>query len=127
MSARKEDMEQNTTRLNQFNKIVGNNYTMTHEDVRRDVLSSQSGASLEERGSAVNKIMNGGSNTYYNGGDGRVFTSTGNGSGVTIQPTARGNFIVSFTYADGASRKETYDKIDTVKTAAEKFTKTNKA
>ena len=105
----------------QFTKLAGGNIDhMTIEDIYKDVVNGRGSYTQEQKCNAMSKLL--GPNYTSSANDTVARYSNYTDAAVEIRPLSRGNFEVTFTYGDGAaSTKETYDSIDSVKKAADKW------
>lgn len=120
-SYNQDEMVHQLAMAKQFTKLAGGNMDhMTTEGILRDSLSSSSSCTQEQKCNAMSKLL--GSNYTTTTNDTVARYSNNTDAAVHIRPLSRGNFEVTFTYGDGAgSTKETYDSIDSVKKAADKW------
>lgn len=101
-------------------------YISSVTQILKDTISYGSKATQSQKCNALSKLL--GEDYISSGDDVYVNDDTKNGTiSVHIRPLSRGNFEATFEYDDGVHRKETYDSLDSVKKAADKFIKNEKA
>lgn len=120
-SYNQDEMVHQLAMAKQFTKLAGDNMDhMTLERIFKDALSSESKYSQEQKCHAMSKLL--GSSYTATSNDTVARYSNKTDAAVDIRPLSRGNFEVTFTYGDGeGSTKETYDSIDSVKKATDKW------
>lgn len=109
-----------------FNELgYQDKYISSVTQILKDTISSGSKATQSQKCNALAKLL--GENYISSGDDVYVSDDTNDGTiSVHIRPLSRGNFEATFEYDDGVHRKETYDSLDSVKKAANKFIKDEK-
>ena len=111
----------------QFDGISGYSSPLAFDDIKyvaKGVLNDDS-STQDEKVAALSKILG---KEFSAFGD-TVVTSVSTKDGplqVHIEPKKKGYFEATFEYPDGASRKETYDSVESVKSASHDFIKRNR-
>lgn len=102
-----------------FTKLAGGNMDhMTLENIYKDVASGQGSYTQEQKCDALAKLCG---KDYDSSGDYVRKYASNSLANASITPMSKGNFEVTFSYDDGASRKERFDSVKSAKEAADKF------
>lgn len=102
-----------------FTKLAGGNMDhMTLENIYKDVVSGQGSYTQEQKCDALAKLCG---KDYDSSGDYVRKYASNSLANASITPMSKGNFEVTFSYDDGASRKERFDSVKSAKEAADKF------